>query len=180
MGLAQVYGIVKQHEGEIAVESEVKRGATFTIFLPALSGTALDSVGDAEKPSLFASGNETILVVEDKREMQIAIQESVRNLGYRVLVASTGREALDLFDEHGAAIDLVLSDMVMPEMGGQHLVRELRARWPQTKIVLMSGYPLAKAGRSFIEHGGLTWIRKPFTADVLARKLRQALDAKTA
>jgi len=177
LGLAQVYGIVKQHDGQIVVDNKRREGTAFTIYLPALTVSTLDDEGGTKRLASPDSGNETILVVEDEDEMRSAIQESIMNLGYRVLVASTGREALDLFDEHGAAIDLVLSDMVMPEMGGRQLVRELHARWPHTRVVLMSGYPLAEEGRLFLERSRLSWIRKPFTADTLARKLRQALDA---
>ena len=176
LGLAQVYGIVKQHGGEIAVDSQEGQGTTFTIYLPALEESVPQEREEDEPPPPPAPDAETILIAEDEEEMRAAIQDILLDLGYRVLVAADGREALALFNEHGAAVDLVISDVVMPEMGGEELHQTLRRRWSQMKMILMSGYPLGESGRKFMEDAGTAWIQKPFTASSLAQTVRAILE----
>jgi len=177
LGLAQVYGIARKHGGEITVESGEGEGTTFTLYLPALDEAVASAPGSGEHGAP-AAGDEVILVVEDDAATRMAIQDTLVELGYRVLVAGTGREALALFEEHAPAIDLVLSDMVMPEMGGKELYEALRARWPQVRMILMSGYPLRTVEESFADRGGVALLRKPFTAEEIAQILRRVLDAE--
>ncbi|MCI0577115.1 MAG: response regulator [Chloroflexi bacterium] len=176
LGLAQVYGIVKQHGGEIGVESRVDRGTIFTVYLPLPGETAQAAVEMPDQlPSPLARGRETILLVEDDRATREAIQEVLETLGYRVMAAGSGREALTLFDRHEEVIDLVVSDMVMPEMSGVEFYQALDARQPGVKVMVATGYPLADEGRHLLERGVVAWIQKPFSADELAHKVREAL-----
>jgi nitrogen-specific signal transduction histidine kinase/ActR/RegA family two-component response regulator len=183
LGLAQVYGIVKQHEGEIQVESETgsggskRPGTKFTIYLPAARDSAAAESAAAEGPILGAQGEETILLVEDDVYTQAAVRDTLVSLGYRVLLANTGREALAVFEENDQTIDLVLSDMVMPEMGGEKLYRRLETDRPEVKLILMSGYPLMDAGKTLLEENDVPRLQKPFTADELSRKIREILDS---
>jgi CheY-like chemotaxis protein len=183
LGLAQVYGIVKQHEGEIQVESETgsggskRPGTKFTIYLPAARDSAAAESAAAEGPILGAQGEETILLVEDDVYTQAAVRDTLVSLGYRVLLANTGREALAVFEENDQTIDLVLSDMVMPEMGGEKLYRRLETDRPEVKLILMSGYPLMDAGKTLLEENDVPRLQKPFTADELSRKIREKLDS---
>jgi two-component system cell cycle sensor histidine kinase/response regulator CckA len=193
LGLAQVYGIVLQHEGYIGVESpsttpfgsaqpldsaqgklrtgQVGGGATFTIYLPALTLPTPEPV--ATKEDVLAEGQgEVILVVEDDATTRQAITEILESLGYRVLAAANGQEALALF---GEKVALVLSDMVMPEMGGVALHALLKEKHPQVKMVVTTGYPLADGGKSLLEQGITAWVRKPFSTDEIARVVREAL-----
>ena len=175
LGLAQVYGIVKQHGGEIEVTSVEGGGTTFNIYLPALERKNPDDASAAAGESA-GSGQETILLVEDHEPTQGAIQDTLEMMGYDVLVASTGSEALELYSEHLESVDLVLSDMVMPEMGGMDLYHQLIERCGSIKMMVMTGYPLQDEGRSLLEQGIVDWISKPFAPDMLATKLRQVLD----
>lgn len=173
MGLTQVYGIVRQHGGEVEVDSSPGRGARFTLYLPALQP---ESILHEATSWRAASGGATVLLVEDHEPTREAIGDTLELLGYKVLVATTGREALELFDAQPEAVDLVLSDMVMPEMGGVALYRELMQRNPDLKMIVMTGYPLEHEGRSLLEQGIVDWIRKPFSPDMLAEKIEGLLE----
>lgn len=176
LGLAQVYGIIKQHGGEINVTSQVDQGTIFTVYLPLLDNSKQDA-GEAieQLPNPHTGGRETILLVEDNEITRQAIQDTLETLGYRVLAAGSGREALTLFDNHEQAIDLVLSDMVMPEMSGVEFYHALEARHPNVKVMVATGYPLADEGRDILERGVLAWIQKPFSTSDLALKIREVL-----
>ena len=122
------------------------------------------------------SGNEMILLVEDNGVSRGAIEDILDLQGYRVLCAQNGAEALTLYRNRGAEIDLVLSDMIMPEMSGQELYQALKALDPTVKMVLMTGYPLEEEGRNLLEQGLFAWLQKPFTIDALSDVLTTALD----
>ena len=175
LGLAQVYGIVKQNDGFIDVESRVGEGTTFTIYLPrALEGTVVPVQVKAETPM---GRGETILLVEDESGVRRVAIGMLEALGYRVLKARTGLEALSAYDAQGDEIDLVLSDMVMPEMGGVKLLEELRRRDPGAKLVLMSGYSpkLEEKGHWFKQADG--FLDKPLEMEQMARVVSETLGA---
>jgi two-component system, cell cycle sensor histidine kinase and response regulator CckA len=176
LGLAQAYGIIRQHGGHIAVSSQAGRGTTFQIYLPGLalndhSGRGPD---EAEDLSLHGRG-ETILLVEDDNDARAAVRATLELYGYRVIEATNGHDGLAQFEEHAGEIDLVLSDLVMPVMGGEALFRALRQREEPAKTVLMTGYPLEGGGRALLEQGLVAWISKPFSADQIAGIIKEAL-----
>jgi len=177
LGLAQVYGIVKQHGGHIEVQTEVGQGTTFWIYLPAQEAEVPRKVPPSQPDSLTTphSKGETILVAEDERRVRESCRRILESLGYRVLTAPNGREALQTYRSTGS-IDLVLTDMVMPEMSGKDLIQELRKADPPPRIVAMTGYVLAQDLRELKAVGNLDVIQKPLDVNTLARAIRQALD----
>ncbi len=179
LGLAQVYGIVKQHDGYIDVKSEPGAGTTFIIYLPAIEAPEWASV-EALSSNLIDGKGETILVVEDNVATQTAVREILETLNYRVVSASDGKQALEIIENFDGAIDLVLSDMVMPTMGGVELYQELIERGLATKVVLMSGYPLGAGTRELLDQKGVTWLQKPMRSDTLAQLIREVLENRIA
>lgn len=175
LGLAQVYGIVRQHEGYILVHSEEGEGTTFEIYLPAVTLSAQEK-SYVEETLPVVRGSETILLAEDDAAARKAIQHILESHGYYVLAAESGRQAIELFDQDPAAVDLVLSDMVMPEMGGVELYRALKERQPGVKMIVITGYPLEHEGQMLLEDGILSWLPKPISGARLTRQLRAALD----
>ncbi len=175
LGLATVYGIVKQSSGYIAVDSEVGAGATFTIYFPRLgAGSTVKSDGPAKDSPLH--GTETILVADDESGLRQVIQRALTRYGYNVLLASDGIEALALEKEYPATIDLLLSDVVMREMGGPELAQQLVIRRPQIKVLLMSGFEYRSTRQVGAADIGAAFLSKPFTPDGLARKVREVLN----
>ena len=177
LGLAQVYGIVKQHDGHIAVESGSGEGSTFTIYLPALSDVQLaDQLPVAE--ALVTGRGETILVVEDDPITRTALAESLDALNYSTLMAENGREALAILDEHREQIALILSDVVMPEMGGMALLQTLKQRGIGVPVVMLTGHPLGEALEGLRAEGLRDWLPKPPTLEKLAQVVAQLLHEK--
>jgi len=173
LGLAQVYGIVRQHEGYIDVETELGQGTTFRIYLPAYEEEVKET--EAEEPPAPPQGQgETILLVEDNKGLREAGQSVLESLGYRVLAAANGREALAVYEAEGGA-DLVITDVVMPEMGGKELMRELTRSDPNLKALGITGYALEKVAEELREAGFLDVVHKPFDVKELARVIRRAL-----
>jgi signal transduction histidine kinase/ActR/RegA family two-component response regulator len=178
LGLAQVYGIVGQHEGHVDVETAVGEGTTFVLYLPALPlGRPDESALRGEDLDLFRGRGQTILVVEDEPATRRALVDGLELLGYRVLQATDGREALALYEQRGGGIDLVLSDAVMPQMGGQALFWALRERDPAVKVVLVTGHPLERELEGLQAEGLAGWLLKPLDIDRLARVVAEALAA---
>jgi two-component system, cell cycle sensor histidine kinase and response regulator CckA len=173
LGLAQVHGIVKQHDGAIAVKSRPGKGTTFTIYLPALIETTptIRETGPLSFPRSNSGG--TVLVVDDNPETLEAVREALEILEYEVMSAHTGQEALTIIDVHQDAIDLVLTDLIMPGMSGVDLYRTLQDRYPALKIMIMSGYPRDKAGDELLEAEEVAWLQKPISIQILAQKVRQ-------
>jgi PAS domain S-box-containing protein len=176
LGLATIFGIVQQHKGWINVESNVGQGSTFRVYLPRLARMA-------EKKSLWAApaavrgGDETILLVEDESPLRDSIQTSLLRLGYRVLEASTGDEAWELWKQHRGQIQLLLTDMVMPGgMTGTELAAKLLRDNPRLKVIYTSGYSAEIAGKDFVLEHGVNFLAKPFRARELAEMIRNLLD----
>lgn len=177
LGLSQVHGIVKQHDGHLAVQSQPGQGTTFTVYLPLLlSGQEPGEKGEVATVS-FGRG-ETILLVEDEPTVLTVLHNMLRKLGYQVLAASDGYAALKLFAQHHENINLVLLDMVMPHMDGSAVFAALKVQQPGVKVVLMSGYPLQEKGAQLVEEGALDWLQKPPSMQDLSQILEKALNGR--
>jgi PAS domain S-box-containing protein len=174
LGLAQVYGLVTQHGGFIGVASEVDNGTTFTIYLPALQ-TEPAATPATPKEVLTVGHGETILLVEDEPTVLGVSQDMLEQLGYRVRTATTGAEALQVYDQHADEIVLVLTDMVMPQMDGVALYEALRARDPEVKVVVVSGYPLGEKAQEILTAGIAAWLQKPIQMAQLMQVISRAL-----
>jgi CheY-like chemotaxis protein len=175
LGLATVYGIVKQHNGWIEVSSTVGEGSTFQIYLPA-SSEGKPAAPKNPVPEQLARGSETILLVEDENSLRRSAAQCLRKLGYAVLEARNPSNALRIWERHQKKIALLLTDQVMPDdMTGQELGERLREQEPTLKVILTSGYS-DKWDRTPPPTGnGVTFLAKPYKADTLAKLVRQCL-----
>jgi two-component system, cell cycle sensor histidine kinase and response regulator CckA len=172
LGLSTVYGIVEQTGGAIRVHSEVGRGTTFQIYLPAVDGEA---AAPAEPlPQTIVRGTETVLLVEDHAAVRDLIRHALEHLGYRVVACADAADALALL-RGGTAVDLLLADLVMPRMTGLDLWDQVHTAWPGLKVLLMSGYA-AEAVLNGRLPAGVPFLSKPFTLAQLAASIRRALD----
>jgi len=173
LGLATVYGIVKQSGGYVWVYSEPEQGSAFRIYLPREEGIS-ESVSAAvgARPDQAARGNETVLLVEDEEGVRALARKVLTQQGYRVLEASGPRRALELLAQDSGKIQLLLTDVVMPGMNGRELATQVTQRRPDIRVMLMSGYTDRVEGDS-----AWSLLQKPFTPDVLARKVREVLDS---
>jgi PAS domain S-box-containing protein len=174
LGLSQVFGIVKQHGGFVDVGSQLGEGTTFTIYLPALTRQEA-IVAEAQVTGAPRGDGETILVVEDNASTRAAVCEILESLNYHALQAADGEEALAVFEQNADRIDLVVSDLVMPEMGGQALFGALRRRQPALKLILMTGYPLGGSTRELLQEQELSWLLKPMSTLRLAEAVHKTL-----
>jgi two-component system cell cycle sensor histidine kinase/response regulator CckA len=173
LGLPQVYGIVKQHGGHIDVTTELEKGTSFVLYLPALTAeSATVSRSRAKVPS--QGRGETILVVEDNQALQKALMDGIESLNYRVLAADNGQQALTILEEH-AEVALVVSDLIMPDMGGQALFHALRQRGLTLPVVMLSGHPMESEMASLQAQGLAGWLLKPPSMEQLAQLIAQAL-----
>jgi PAS domain S-box-containing protein len=176
LGLATVYGIVKQTGGDIWIYSEPGRGSTFKVYLPRVEEAA-ETVAPAQPDGRAACGSETILLVEDEEGVRKLARSVLEAKGYRVLEAGHGEEALKVAQAYQASIDLLLADMVMPQMSGSKLAHRLIALRPSIRVIFMSGYSDKAALQQEVLGPGTPFLQKPFTPDSLARKVREVLDA---
>ena len=175
LGLSQIYGIVKQHDGYIDVESEVGKGTSFTIYLP----QAVEEVTHVEEQETVSRGlGETILMVEDDPEVRTVAKEMLEQLNYRVVTASNGREALEVYDTHRDQIVLVLTDVVMPDMGGLDLFEALIKKDPKVLVVVMTGYPLGEVGPIQLPEGIKGILQKPLSLNQVSKALNNVLARK--
>jgi nitrogen-specific signal transduction histidine kinase/CheY-like chemotaxis protein len=176
LGLASAYGIIKSHGGHINVYSEKGQGTTFNFYLPA----SLGKVVEEAKPVAPAvrRGRETVLLIDDE-EMIIDVGCGLlQELGYTVIPARSGQEALDIYRERHAGIDIIVMDMIMPGMGGGEAFDRLKQINPQAKVLLSSGYSINGQASQIMERGCDGFIQKPFNLQQLSTKLRQILDGK--
>jgi PAS domain S-box-containing protein len=173
LGLASTYGAVVQNGGRIDVASEPDRGTTFHIYLPRHQVRAAES--EEPKPQAAARGDETVLLVEDEPAILSTTSRILKRLGYIVLAAATPGEAILLAREHAGPIDLLMTDVVMPEMNGRDLARKLLAIHPDIRRLFMSGYTAEVIAPQGVLEPGVHFIQKPFSRDELAAKLREVL-----
>ncbi len=174
LGLATVYGIVKQSGGYIWVYSEVGKGTTFKVYLPPAGEVADAEPVPASEP-ISLDGSETVFLVEDEESVRALSRSVLKRHGYTVLEAASGKAALDVARQYPLPIHLLLTDVVMPEMGGSDLASQLEALRPGMRVLYMSGYTDDTVFRHGILEKGRAFLQKPFTPDTLARKVREAL-----
>ena len=177
LGLATAYGIIRQSGGAIAISSEPGKGTTARIYLPLAQKP---SRADAEKASTsgLLNGAETILLVEDEARVRKLIADVLTARGYTVLEATRGEEAMRFCKTHDGPIDLAVVDVVMPELSGPDLVRQIAPLRPDIRLLYISGYTDEAIVRHGIPESGVPFLQKPFLPDALARKVREVLDSR--
>jgi len=173
LGLSTVYGIVKQTGGYVMVQSEAGRGATFQIYLPRVDGVA--EKHSVPVPHAALGGNETVLLVEDEESVRQLVRETLASKGYEVMEAENGEDGVAIAARHNGKIDLVITDVVMPGMGGRELVKQLAQTRPETKVLYLSGYTEDAIVSEGTIESGAAFLQKPFTLQNLSRKVREVL-----
>jgi CheY-like chemotaxis protein len=171
--LASVYGIIKSHDGYIDVDSEKGRGTTFTIFLPA-SENGVE--GESEAEARLIKGSGTLLIVDDEELVLEVGANMLEKLGYTVLKAHNGTEAVDIFKAHQDKIKMVILDIIMPDMGGGAVYEKIKPINPDVKVLLSSGYSVDGQAIELLEAGCDGFMQKPFTMEELSKKIGQILD----
>lgn len=174
LGLAMVYGIVKQNEGFILLESEAGQGTAVGIYFPRTFDATVTEPADS---STGSGGTETVLVVEDDSHVREVALRSLRAGGYRAIVASSGREGLEVAAREEGPVHLLVTDLVMPGLNGRELAKELRRRRPDLRVLYISGYAGDEVSRAGIFEAGMELLEKPFTAALLRKRVRKVLDA---
>jgi CheY-like chemotaxis protein len=175
LGLASVYGIVKAHGGYIDVHSEVGRGATFEIYLPAIDK---EPVREESIRKDLLRGKETVLLVDDEEIVMDVGNQMLKKLGYEVLTARSGKESIEAFRAKRDEIDLVILDMVMPDMNGGDVYDKIKQIKPEVKVLLSSGYSIEGQAAEILERGCDGFIQKPFNLPALSARLREILEAR--
>jgi len=176
LGLSTVYGIVKQSGGYINVESILDEGTTFSIYLPRELEQVEEYTVKSEVIEL-PRGEELILLVEDEAELRILAGMILKKQGYKIIEAENGLEALDLCKELEKPVDLVITDVIMPNLGGPALIKQLKSRWSDFKVLFMSGYTANEIENSGLPNTKIPFLQKPFKPDDLIGKVRNVLDS---
>jgi signal transduction histidine kinase/ActR/RegA family two-component response regulator len=174
LGLAQAYGIIKQHDGYIDAHSQVGEGSTFHIYLPAQDSPDELMISHESVPEVLGTG-ETLLVVEDDLSTREAMRELLEAYNYQVLTAANGKEALQVYASNSGQIDLVVSDIVMPEMGGVALYQTLVERWPDVRMLFVTGHPIKDKDQAILRAGNVHWLQKPFSVNSFSQVLQGLL-----
>ena len=176
LGLAQVYGIIAQHDGLIDVKTQNGRGTTFTIYLPALQ-TQSSTSDKTQFDALEKGHGELILVVEDNISTRMALVDSLEILDYRTLTAPNGREALKLFDQYDDQISLVLTDVIMPHLGGIALVKEIQKRKLPVKSLIITGHSPGLEMQTMVDSDQIEWLTKPVSLEQLSRSVSRLISS---
>jgi CheY-like chemotaxis protein len=174
LGLASAYGIIKNHGGIIDVSSKEEKGTTFTVYLPASEEEI--AVREKTVADEILTGTETILLVDDESEVLDVGEKMLRQLGYKVLLSSNGKQAVDIYSENRENVDLVILDMIMPDLGGGETYDRMKSISPDVKVLLSSGYSLDGQAGDILERGCAGFIQKPFGMKQLSHELRKILD----
>jgi CheY-like chemotaxis protein len=177
LGLATVYGIVKQSGGFVWAYSEVGQGTTFKIYLPQAAGTSA-AVSESKPVAAPTGGSETILIAEDEPGVRALVRLVLTSRGYTVLEARNGEDAILQHEMHKGSLHLLLTDVIMPDMSGRELAERLAPFHREMAVLYMSGYTDDAIARHGILEAGTAFIQKPFTPEALARKVREVLDAR--
>jgi CheY-like chemotaxis protein len=176
LGLAMVYGIIKQHGGFIHLYSEPGKGTAFKVYFPAIEAQS-DVVPTIRREEMVRGGTETILLAEDEEAIRSFMERTLKELGYNVLVARNGEEAIEIFRQKKEIVLAVL-DVVMPRKGGKEAIEEMHKQNPRLKVIFMSGYSADAIHDSFVLIPGMLFLQKPFGPTILARKVREVLDTQ--
>jgi CheY-like chemotaxis protein len=179
LGLATVYGIVKQSGGHIVVDSEPGAGAVFKLYFPAATANRQAQPARAPQPSRDVAGTETILVVEDDPRLRALDERILKRYGYTVLVAANAGDAVRILTEHPAPIHIVVTDVIMPGESGRAVGNWVTKHKPGTKVIYMSGYTDDAISRHGVLEPGAQFLQKPFSPEALARKIRESLSLPT-
>ena len=174
LGLATVQAIVKAHRGVLSLHTAAGQGSCFEIALPSSSAVE-DLIADSDDEAL-PTGTERILVVDDEETVRTIIQRSLEHLGYEVVVASDGVEALEIYADSVDSFALVIIDMIMPKMPGDELFYRLQEQNPHVQVLIASGYASDSRTKAILDDGALAFIQKPFAVEELAQEVRQCLD----
>ncbi len=175
LGLAQVYGIVQQHQGVIHAESSFSLGTCFSIYLPILENAVAHAIPEPKEAMLARGGGQLVLVVEDNDSTRKALASVLELLNYDVLQAENGYQALEVYREWKSSIDVVVSDLVMPEMGGKALLYALKELDPDVKLILLTGHLVQDDGIDLAEAGAVGWIQKPVSIKEISALLADVL-----
>jgi len=175
LGLASVYGIIKNHGGFINVHSERGKGSTFTVYVPSSDEDAIKEKRDSTE---IIKGSETILLVDDEKVILDVSLEILERIGYKVIVAGSGTEALEIYEANKDEIDMVIMDMIMPGMGGSETYKKIKKINPRVKVLLSSGYSIDGQAEQILNLGCNGFIQKPFRMEALSRTIRDILEAR--